>query len=52
MYVFFVYKMNTRQKAEFECFLTEALRQKDIPTAISELIIITITSKLSEKFEY
>lgn len=44
--------MPTRQQAEFERSLTEALRQKDISDAISEIIISTIISKLTEKFEY
>lgn len=43
--------MPTRQQAEFERSLIEALRQKDISNAISELIITNISSKLSEKFE-
>lgn len=48
----FVQKIPTRRQGEFERSLIKILRQKDISNAISEIIITTIISKLSEKFQY
>ncbi|CAH1961695.1 unnamed protein product [Acanthoscelides obtectus] len=44
--------MPTKNQAEFERSLVEALRSNNIANAISEAIITNITRKLAEKFHY
>lgn len=44
--------MPTRQQADFEKSLVEALRSTNVASAISEAIITNITKKLAEKFTY
>lgn len=44
--------MPTRQQADFEKCLVEALRSPNVASAISEAIISNITKKLAEKFNY